>query len=235
MRACSCFGPPVACLNVARVASSEILRPAVRINELVSTLQCAGRASRWTEGDAPSLLDDLARLESGLERRVERRRPRREERGPAEGRIGCRQCPARPEWRAARSRESAKSSRRPREMPMRRERGERGVDARDLAVHARPRGAHLVLRDGVRLEHVGEAAGPDLDGAGRGGARQGVRERLLVRRGLLRVREGVRQGLEEGERRKGRGGRTSVTEGCGRLVPVVGRRGPVSGRPADAG
>lgn len=26
MRACSCFGPPVACLNVARVASSEILR-----------------------------------------------------------------------------------------------------------------------------------------------------------------------------------------------------------------
>ena len=94
-------------------------------------------------------------------------------------------------------------------------RPQRDHDVPDLFVHPRPCGADLVLGDGIRLEDVGEAAGSDFDGAGGGGAREGVRERLLHFDGLLlpgrgaarvhgvRVRVGVRVTGSLGKVRKG--------------------------------
>lgn len=182
--------------RVERDPASHDRGPAARQH-----MECAGRAVHM-RGDAPSLLDDLARLERRLERRVERRRPGREERGPAGGRLELRQSldPSERETsgllgrRRGRGRECREKGRgRGAREGFGGGQRKRSADARDLAIHARPRGANLVLRDGVRLEHVGEAAGPDLDGARGCGAREGVRERLLVRRGLLRGVRGASQ------------------------------------------
>lgn len=50
---------------------------------------------------------------------------------------------------------------------------------------ASPRRADFVLHDGVRLEHIGEAPGSDVDCARSSGTRQGVWQRLLHLDGLL--------------------------------------------------
>lgn len=93
-------------------------------------------------------------------------------------------------------------------------------NAPDLLVHARARGADLVLRDGIGLEDVGEAARADLDGSGRGGAREGVREGLLDLDGFLQ-RAGGGSARRPGKGKNGCGF-TSGMCGCGRLVPATG-------------